>query len=287
MITVVSPQQAGEVSLAAREKELRVGLVPTMGFLHEGHLSLIRAAGKSCGFVVVSIFVNPIQFAPGEDLDRYPRDAERDESLCRAEGVDVVFRPEAGDMYGENHGVYVEETSLSAELCGASRPGHFRGVTTIVAKLFNIVRPDVAVFGLKDAQQARIIQKMVRDLCFPVEIVLAPIVREPDGLAMSSRNSYLSPEERSWAPRIYESLQAACALHDEGEKDARTLCEGVHAALGGGPAVSIDYISVVDWETLRPVDTITGKTLLAVAVKVGRTRLIDNVILNYADADAR
>ena len=279
MIIVSSAQKARESSLAAKGRPSRVGLVPTMGFLHEGHLSLIRAARESCGFVVVSIFVNPTQFAPGEDLERYPSNVDRDEALCRAESVDVIFRPEGGDMYGSDYSVFVEETSLSKGLCGASRPRHFRGVTTVVAKLFNIVCPDVAVFGLKDAQQARIVQRMVRDLNIPVEIILAPTVREPDGLAMSSRNSYLSPEERSWAPRIYESLQAAQALYNGGERSARMLCSQVREAIEKGPGVRIDYANAIDWETFQPVVTMAGRTLLAVAVNVGNTRLIDNVVL--------
>lgn len=279
MMTVSSPPHVAALVRSAKEKSLRVGLAPTMGYLHEGHLSLIRAARETCGFVAVSIFVNPAQFGPGEDLARYPRDVGRDLSLCEAAGTDVVFLPDAGEMYGPDHSVFVEETALSRGLCGASRPGHFRGVTTVVAKLFNIVRPDVAVFGLKDAQQARIVQRMARDLNFPVEILLVPTVREPDGLAMSSRNGYLSAAERAWAPRMYAALRAARARHDRGERDAGRLVSEVRAALESGPGVVIDYVSAVDWETFAPVEIMTGRTLLAVAVKVGGTRLIDNVIM--------
>jgi len=250
-----------------------------MGFLHEGHLSLIRVARQACDTVVVSIFVNPAQFGPSEDFDRYPRDIDRDRSLCAAESVDVLFCPDAEDMYGHGYSVFVEETRLSKVLCGVSRPTHFRGVTTVVAKFFSIVQPDVAVFGQKDAQQARVIQQLVRDLDLPVEIAIAPIVREPDGLAMSSRNRYLSPEERAWAPRIYDSLRQAQASYQAGTTDAETLRNGILTMLQQGPGVEVDYVEIVDWEGLKVIETVDRKTLVAVAVRVGSTRLIDNVLL--------
>jgi pantoate--beta-alanine ligase len=263
----------------ARGRSNRVALVPTMGDLHEGHLSLVRIARERSDFVVVSIFVNPTQFGPGEDFDRYPRAPDRDLALCRTANVDAVFAPDSGEMYAPDHSVFVEETSLAVPLCGMSRPAHFRGVTTVVAKLFNIVGPDMAVFGLKDAQQARIIEQMVRDLNFPVEIVLAPIVREPDGLAMSSRNRYLSAAQRRLAPGIHAALEEARAAFDAGERNARSLRTRVRARLESVSAFDVEYAETVAWQTLRPVDMITETTLLAVAVRLGSTRLIDNVRL--------
>jgi len=258
----------------------RVGLVPTMGFLHEGHLSLVRKAGEISDFLVVSIFVNPTQFCPGEDFGSYPRDIPRDTELCRDEGVDVVFLPAPSEMYAEDQSACVQEMELSAGLCGPFRPGHFRGVTTIVAKLFNIVQPDIAVFGQKDAQQAKVIERMVRDLCFPVEIIIAPIVREPDGLAMSSRNRYLSPEDRGGAICIYRSLCLAERMYEEGTKNTDVIRKAMRELIEITPRIQIEYIETVDHQTLKPVGTIENTTLVAVAVRIGGARLIDNILIS-------
>lgn len=264
---------------AARRKGQRIGFVPTMGYLHEGHMSLVRTARERSDVVVVSIFVNPTQFLPGEDLARYPRDFERDRGLCEREGVAVIFAPGPEGMYTAGHSVFVDEQKLAAGLCGASRPGHFRGVLTVVAKLFNIVQPDVAVFGQKDAQQARLIQRMVEDLNFPVEIVIGPIVREPDGLAMSSRNKYLSAGERQDALCLVQSLGLARDLYGRGVRDAAGIREAMAAHIARFPSASVDYIEAVDYDTLTPVNDLRGKVLIALAVRVGKTRLIDNAIL--------
>ncbi|MBN2703956.1 MAG: pantoate--beta-alanine ligase [Pontiellaceae bacterium] len=256
-----------------------IGFVPTMGFLHEGHLSLMRIAREQCDVLVVSIFVNPTQFGPNEDLDAYPRDFKRDEALCREAKVDFLFYPEPTNMYADNASVWVEEESLSSVLCGASRPGHFRGVCTVVAKLFNLVQPDIAVFGEKDAQQLRIIERMVRDLNFPVEIVRGPIVRESDGLAMSSRNKYLSPEQRKNAICLREALGAATRLFRQGEHDVELIRSVMKEMISAVPEVRIDYIEFVDDQTLCMVDRIDRPVLVAIAVRVGSTRLIDNVVL--------
>jgi pantoate--beta-alanine ligase len=258
----------------------RIGFVPTMGFLHEGHLSLIRAAKQATDVTVVSIFVNPIQFGPTEDLARYPRSPEKDSDLCRKAGTDILFLPDANGMYAGDHSVYVEETHLSTGLCGAARPGHFRGVATIVAKLFNIVQPDVAVFGQKDAQQARVIEQMVRDLNFPVQIIVAPTVRETGGLAMSSRNSYLSHGEREQALCISRSLNLAVNMAGEGIVETATIKQRMGDVIGEEPSVRVEYIETVDYETLKPVQRIEGKTLVTVAVRIGKTRLIDNAVID-------
>ena len=268
-------QRVGE----ARAAGARVGLVPTMGALHAGHLSLIAKANAAADCVVVSVFVNPAQFGPDEDLDCYPRDLARDCELCRGEGVDVVYAPAAEDVYARDHSVYVEETVLSRVLCGRSRPGHFRGVTTVVAKLFNLVTPDLAVFGQKDAQQVRIIEQLVRDLDMPVEIVTSPTVREADGLAMSSRNRFLSADERRRALALPESLCLAERLHREGTRDAAAILRRMRAHLEQAAPTEIDYADVVDYDTLQPVARIEVKTLIAVAARFGATRLIDNVIV--------
>ncbi len=256
-----------------------VGLVPTMGFLHEGHLSLMRLARKECDQLIVSIFVNPTQFAPNEDFEDYPRDFERDCRLCRAEGVDAAFAPDAERMYPPDASAWVIEETLSRPLCGRARPSHFRGVTTVVAKLFNICDPDVAVFGQKDAQQALIIQRMVRDLNFPVRILLAPIHRESDGLAMSSRNTYLSAEEREQARSISRGLNAALQQFEGGERSAPELRRTVAAAIEDAGGV-LDYVELVSRDSLRPLQIVDCKALLAVAAYFGRTRLIDNVFLD-------
>ncbi|MFC1463039.1 pantoate--beta-alanine ligase, partial [Verrucomicrobiota bacterium] len=258
MKTITTIPEMRAFSAGARRAGKRIGFVPTMGYLHEGHLSLVREAKSACDVTVVSIFVNPTQFGPNEDFARYPRDRERDEGLCRAEGVDVVFAPEANEMYAADRSVWVDETSLSEGLCGAARPAHFRGVATVVAKLFNIVRPDVAVFGMKDAQQLRIIQQMVRDLDFPVEIVAAPTVREPDGLAMSSRNRYLSDAERAAALGIHRSLQVAKRRYADGERSGRTLEKVVSDVLAGAEELDVEYVEVVDFAGLQPVEAMDG-----------------------------
>jgi len=256
-----------------------IGFVPTMGFLHEGHLSLIREARRKADTVVVSIFINPTQFAPGEDLDKYPRDFQRDENLCHDEGVDIIFYPDAREMYSSSFKTFVVTNELSTKLCGISRPTHFRGVATIVAKLFNIVKPDFAVFGQKDAQQSLIIRKMVADLNFETEIIVAPIIREKDGLAMSSRNKFLSPAQRKDALIIFNSLKMAEKMISGGEQVANIIKQAIHDNFHKVASAKIDYISIVDFEKLNAVETITGNTLIAIAAYFGETRLIDNIII--------
>jgi pantoate--beta-alanine ligase len=257
-----------------------VGLVPTMGYLHEGHLSLVRASREANALTAVSIFVNPAQFGPGEDFERYPRDEERDLALLRDAGVDVVYMPSAADIYPPGYQTYVTVEAVSRGLEGERRPGHFRGVATVVLKLFNAVRPDRAYFGRKDAQQLRVIQAMVRDLDLPLDVVPCEIVREPDGLAMSSRNVYLSPEQRAAAPVLYRGLCAARAAWSGGKRDADTLRAAARAPIAREPLAGIDYVSLVDDETLHELTgTVAGPALLSLAVRFGATRLIDNVEL--------
>ena len=256
-----------------------VGFVPTMGALHEGHLSLVRAAKTRCDVVVVSIFVNPTQFGPNEDFAKYPRTFERDRELLEGEGVDLLFAPPVTEVYPNGSVTYVTVAGLSEKLDGVSRPGHFRGVTTVVSKLFNIIEPDLAFFGQKDAAQVAIVRRMVRDLKIPVEIVACPIVREPDGLAMSSRNAYLNGEERKRALVLRRSLMAAEEAFKNGERRAGKLIEAALKVFAAEPAVRLDYFQVVDPETLESVETISRATLVAVGGYVGATRLIDNVIL--------
>lgn len=285
MIIVSSAGEMQSLALRARREGRRIGFVPTMGFLHEGHMSLVRLAKKKSGMVVLSSFVNPTQFAPSEDFEKYPRNNEGDDMLCEREGVDIVFRPGASDVYADGHSVYVDESMLTSGLCGASRPGHFRGVLTVVAKLFNIVMPDFAVFGRKDAQQARVIEQMVRDLNFPVEIIVAPIVRESDGLAMSSRNTYLSADERKRATNLYGALCIARRLYDEGLRDSAKLRMEVKRFIVEHAApVDVEYVETVDYSTLRPVDVLEGNVLVAIAARIGKTRLIDNMMLPPDDA---
>lgn len=257
----------------------RLGLVPTMGALHAGHLSLVRAARAICDVVAVSIFVNPLQFGPKEDFSRYPRDLEHDRELLNQERVDLVFAPNAEEMYGHDRSTYVTVEALSEKLCGRSRPGHFRGVTTIVAKLFHIVEPDVAFFGQKDAAQAAIIRKMVRDLNFDLQIVVAPTVREPDGLAMSSRNAYLTPQQRKQALALYRALMRMQTLADRGERRAAELIRAGEEVIREEPEVRLEYLEVVNPDTLEPMADVSGGALVAVAAVVGATRLIDNVLL--------
>ena len=262
-----------------------IGLVPTMGSLHEGHLSLVRESRRRCDATVASIFVNPIQFGPKEDLDLYPRDLERDRTLLEREGVDLLFHPGAGDMYPEGYKTYVEVHDLQDRLCGASRPGHFRGVSTVVLKLFHIVEPDMAFFGRKDAQQAVILEKMAADLDLGVKIVVMPIVREPDGLAMSSRNSYLNAEERKAALVLSRSLEEARSLWTGGEKRAPELINRMRNVIASEPLAKTDYIEIVSPGTLEPLDEIRGKGLIAMAVFIGKTRLIDNALIGSERED--
>ena len=266
---------------AARKTGRRIGFVPTMGFLHEGHLSLIRLARAKSDLCVVSIFVNPTQFGPHEDLDKYPRDLERDLELCRAEGADVVFFPDTNEMYAPPYQTFVKNETLSDKLCGQSRPIHFRGVTTVVSKLFNIVDPDVAAFGQKDAQQAIIIKNMVRDLNFRTEILIGPIVREPDGLAMSSRNKYLSPDERMQALALSQTLKELQKAVKGGNRDYKALAARAQTRIDQLPACRTDYIAFVDTRTLEPATAQTNPVLIAIAVFVGPTRLIDNVFIKF------
>lgn len=263
-----------------RAKNKRLGLVPTMGALHEGHLSLVRAAKAQCHSVAVSLFVNPTQFGPTEDLARYPRPFERDRELLEKEGVAILFAPSAEEMYPKGDGTWVMVEGLSERLDGRSRPGHFRGVTTVVSKLFHIVEPDVAFFGQKDAAQSAVIRRMVRDLNFPVEIMVCPIVREPDGLAMSSRNAYLTAEERVRALAVRRSLQRVEDKFRVGERNAARLIGAASEVFAEEPQVRLDYFEIVDPDTLDPVEQVERPTLVAVAAYVGKTRLIDNVVLN-------
>ena len=257
----------------------RLGFVATMGALHEGHLSLMRAAKSACDVVAVSIFVNPLQFGPTEDLAKYPRAFERDAGLLEHEAVDVLFAPTAAEMYPAGAVTYVTVEGLSDKLCGRSRPGHFRGVTTIVAKLFHIVEPEVAFFGQKDAAQSTIIRRMVQDLNLPIEIVVCPIVREPDGLAMSSRNSYLKPPERKSALVLHRSLTEIKNRFDRGERSAAKLIAAGKQLLAKEAGVRLDYLEMVDPSTLDPVMQLNQPALVAVAAVVGTTRLIDNTLL--------
>jgi pantoate--beta-alanine ligase len=253
-----------------------IGLVPTMGYLHEGHKSLIKTASNDNSKVVVSVFVNPIQFGANEDLDSYPRDIERDSKICEAAGADLIFNPSPGEMYGENFCTYIDVEGLTENLCGAKRPGHFRGVCTVVSKLFNIVNPTRAYFGEKDAQQLAVIKRMVLDLNFDIEIIGCPIVREEGGLAKSSRNTYLSEEERKAALILNSSLSKAKYALKEGIKDADKLVEIISEELNKEPLAKIDYIEIVDSASLKPVKNIDNSILVAIAVYIGKTRLIDN-----------
>lgn len=258
----------------------KIGLVPTMGFLHEGHMSLIRKARKDTDYVIVSIFVNPAQFGPKEDFKRYPRAIKRDLMLCEKEGADIIFTPEAKEMYPKDYATYVSVEKITDKLCGASRPGHFRGVSTVVAKLFNITMPDIAYFGQKDAQQAIIIKRMAEDLNMSVEIKVMPVVREKDGLAMSSRNVYLNRKERGRAQSIYKSLKSAKELFNEGERDSKKIINKIKRVINNQPDAKIDYAAIVDAKDLRDIKKISGEALVAIAVWIGKTRLIDNIMLN-------
>ncbi len=272
-------REARSACRRARQAKQRLGLVPTMGALHEGHLSLVRAAKAQCDAVVVSIFVNPTQFGPSEDLAKYPREFERDCELLKKEGVEIVFAPSVEEMYPANATTWVTVEELSGKLDGRSRPGHFRGVTTVVAKLFNIIEPDVAFFGQKDAAQLAIIRRMVQDLNFAVEIVACPIVREADGLAMSSRNAYLSGDERQRALVLNRSLRRVEQEFRSGERDAARLIAAAQDEFAREPHLRLDYFEIVDPDTLDAVARVTQPALAAVAAYLGATRLIDNVVL--------
>lgn len=273
------------IKTVAQMKESRyqvegsVGFVPTMGFLHEGHVSLVERSVRDNEVTIASIFVNPTQFGPSEDFESYPRDTERDLAMLKAAGTDIVFMPEPLDMYPEGFASWVEVGDITSVLEGASRPTHFRGVTTVVAKLFNIVRPDRAYFGQKDAQQLAVISKMVKDLDMNLEVVRCPTVREPDGLAMSSRNSYLEPGERETAPVLYQSLLLAEKLWKDGENNAETIRQKMKELISEKSVAEIDYISIADALTLKELDNIEPPALVSLAVKIGKPRLIDNTLL--------
>lgn len=272
----------GEIRQFVREARAAgktVGLVPTMGYFHEGHLSLMRAAKKSCDTVVVSLYVNPLQFGPREDFAQYPRDLERDSAMAGDAGVDAIFAPSDAEMYPEGFCTYVEVTGITDKLCGLSRPGHFRGVTTVVSKLFNIVTPDRAFFGQKDAQQAMVIQRMVRDLNMGLEVVTLPTVREEDGLAMSSRNVYLSPEQRREAVVLYRSLCAFREAVQGGERDAGKLRQMMTEMIAAAPGAEIDYVEILSVPDLQSLEKLQGGVIAALAVRFGKTRLIDNTIV--------
>lgn len=263
-----------------RQERRSIGLVPTMGYLHDGHLSLVEAAREGDDAVVVSIFVNPTQFGPGEDFDAYPRDLAHDQQLLEAAGVDVIFAPSPDEMYPREQETYVTvDGGLTTGLCGASRPGHFRGVTTVVTKLFNLVQPDHAYFGQKDAQQLAVIRRMVADLDQPVEVVGCPIVREADDLAMSSRNTYLTEQGRHDALVLHRSLSDARMRVEAGERDARVLAAGIRAQIEAVPSTEVDYVAVVNADTLEPIERLSGRVLIAIAVRVGQPRLIDNIVV--------
>lgn len=279
MIEIAVPIEMRSWSRAARAKGLRVGLVPTMGYLHEGHFRLMDRALGSADVVVSSVFVNPIQFGPGEDFATYPRDVGRDRAQVADRGIHCLFVPETALMYPTKPEVLVNPGSLATFLCGARRPGHFEGVLTVVVKLLNIVEPDLVVFGRKDAQQALMIRRMVEDLNFPIEVLIAPTVREPDGLAMSSRNIYLEPDERLVAPLLSQSLQAAHDAFMDGCDGAGRLVEGISNRLRSVSQIELEYAEIVDPRTLAPVDIACDNSIAAVAARLGVTRLIDNVVL--------
>jgi pantoate--beta-alanine ligase len=279
MRLVRAVKEMQEASETLRTKRKRIGFVPTMGYLHEGHLSLVRRAREIADVVVVSIFVNPIQFGPKEDLSRYPRDFERDRVLLEQEKTDIIFFPDVREMYPEGYSTYVEVRGLGNHLCGLRREGHFVGVTTVVAKLFNAVKPHFAIFGQKDYQQLKIIERMVRDLNMDLEVIGFPTVREEGGLAMSSRNSYLNEADRERALLIHASMKRVQEMFGVGEKDATALKNEARRILESKDGVDIEYVNVCDTETLEDVEKVGDSALFAVALRVGKTRLIDNTIL--------
>jgi pantoate--beta-alanine ligase len=278
LTSVLEMQRTAE---SVRLQGKRIGVIPTMGYLHEGHCSLIRIAKQHADVVITTIFVNPLQFAPHEDFSRYPRDIKRDSRMAEEAGTDFLFIPEQNEMYSANHLTYIQIESLTEVLEGKIRPGHFRGVATVVAKLFNITKPHIAVFGQKDAQQALLIQQMVRDLNFDVELIIAPIVREPDGLAMSSRNVYLNPEERTQSVVLSQSLAMAEKMIASGERNCRNIKMEMLDLIASQPLADLNYISIADTSTLQEFDRLTGgaSALISLAVRFGKTRLIDNVLV--------
>ena len=279
MKVVTTVKEVKKIIRKWKKKGKSIGLVPTMGYLHEGHGSLITAAGKKNDKVVVSIFVNPIQFGPNEDLASYPRDLARDTKFCESLGADLIFHPDPKEMYHENFSTYVDMSVLTEELCGLSRPEHFRGVCTVVSKLFHIVEPDRAYFGQKDAQQLAVIRHMTEDLNMNVKIVGCPIVREEDGLAKSSRNTYLSPEERKAALILSQTIFMGEKMVKDGETDAGKLVEAMKAKIETEPLARIDYVKAVDGLTMQPIEKLKKPALVAMAVYIGKTRLIDNFII--------
>lgn len=280
MQVVKTIKEVREAVASWRKQGLSVGLVPTMGFLHEGHQSLIEKSVSQNDRTVVSVFVNPIQFGPTEDLEAYPRDLEHDKALVEKAGGDLIFNPEPSEMYPSHFTSFIDTTETTELLCGAVRPIHFRGVCTVVGKLFNIVTPDRAYFGQKDAQQLATVKRFVRDLDFGIEIVPCPIIREDDGLAKSSRNTYLNPQERQAALILSKSLALGKAAVDAGERDAQKVISIIKNNLATEPMARVDYVEVVDFANIQRVDTISGETLVAIAVYIGKTRLIDNFIVN-------
>ena len=279
MKTISKVSEMRSIVREVKKEGKSIGLVPTMGYFHEGHLSLIREASKKCDILIVSIFVNPTQFGPSEDYEHYPRDLGRDESIAEREEVAFIFAPSVSEMYPSGYSTFLEVEGLSKVMCGKSRPTHFRGVTTVVAKLFNLVQPDTAYFGQKDAQQAAIIKKMASDLNMDVEIHICPIVREKDGLAMSSRNAYLNEEERKAAPVLHRAVLKAKDGIIKGKKNAGEIRKEITGIIEGEKLARIDYIAIVDPENLQEVDNIEQEVLIAVAVWIGKTRLIDNIIV--------
>lgn len=279
MIKVVSTVCETRAQVNEWKKQgLTVGLVPTMGYLHEGHQSLIKKAVEENDRVVVSVFVNPIQFAPNEDLETYPRDLEADKRLCDSTGADLIFHPTPDEMYPDGFSTHIQMDNLTKELCGKTRPTHFGGVCTVVGKLFNIVKPDKAYFGQKDAQQLAIIKRMVRDLNFDIEIVGCPIIREPDGLAKSSRNTYLNADERKAALILSKAIKLGEELVADGERNAQNVIKAMTDKINTEPLARIDYVNVVDALSIEPLDVVKGEVLVAIAVYIGKTRLIDNFI---------
>jgi pantoate--beta-alanine ligase len=283
MLTLITADDMRSWSDAERRDGRTIGFVPTMGALHHGHASLIRAARAACDRVVVSIFVNPTQFGPNEDYERYPRPFEADRALCEREGADVVFAPAVPEVYPSGSETFVDVGPLGAVLCGASRPGHFRGVATVVTKLLAMVNPHRAYFGQKDYQQTVVIRRLVEDLRLPVEVVVCPTVRDPDGLAASSRNAYLSPEERKRALRVPAALGEAERLITAGERSGGKIRDALEVSLSSGAAVRVDYVAVVHPETLQPLERLAGRVVVALAAWVGKTRLIDNMVIEVPD----
>ncbi len=281
MKIITSVKRMKTLAQGLRQKGKTIGFVPTMGAIHEGHLSLIQAARKKADTVVVSSFVNPTQFGPAEDFHQYPRDPRGDQEKCREAGVDILFMPPVSQMYAKDHTTFVTTERLTEVLCGPFRPGHFRGVTTVVSQLFNIVRPHLAFFGQKDYQQAVVIQEMVKDLHFDTKIAIVPTVRERDGLAMSSRNAYLSPQERQAARVLYKSLLIGKKMISEGERDPSEIKFRMEELIKKEGIARVEYISICHPKTLQEVQKVEGKTLIVLAVWIGKTRLIDNILVSF------